>query len=104
MCPGGKYLAAASRKTNLCGYNDLAVIQPGESQQVPVWSSEVVTLIADQKGYEEGILVAEALELTFVKEVQIIADEDNGTLACVAGTEASCGNKGIYELAGMLRN
>ena len=97
-------MAAASRKTNLCGYNDLAVIRPGESQQVPVWSSEVVTLIADQKGYEEGILVAEALELTFVKKLQIGLDVVSGKLACVAGADSPFGGQAIYELASALQN
>ena len=97
-------MAAASRKTNLCGYNDLAVIRPGESQQVPVWSSEVVTLIADQKGYEEGILVAEALELTFVKKLQIGVDVASGKLACVAGADSPFGGQAIYELASALQN
>ena len=97
-------MAAASRKTNLCGYNDLAVIRPGESQQVPVWSSEVVTLIADQKGYEEGILVAEALELTFVKKLQIGVDVASGKLACVAGADSPFGGQAIYALASALQN
>ena len=30
-----------------------------------VWASDAVTLIAEQSDDEEGILVAEALELTF---------------------------------------
>ena len=71
---------------------------------MPVWSSEVVTLIADQKGYEEGILVAEALELTFVKKLQIEVDVASGTLACVAGKDSPFGGQAIYALASALQN
>ena len=109
--PGGKYSAAASMKRGaanlsekLSGSRAITYLCPGASEKVQVLCSDVVTIIADRSGEEEGATVAEALELTFVKEVQIIADEDNGTLACVAGTESSCGNKAIYELASMLRN
>ena len=69
-----------------------------------VLCSNVVTIISDQSGEEEGTTVAEALELTFVNEVQIVADEDNGKLACVAGKDSSYRNSAIYELASELRN
>ena len=71
---------------------------------MPVWSSEVVTLIADQKGYEEGILVAEALELTFVKKLQIEVEVVSGMLACVASKDSPFGGQAIYELASALQN
>ena len=69
-----------------------------------VWSSEVVTLIADQKDDEEGILVAEALELTFVKKLQIGLDVVSGKLACVAGRDSPFEGQAIYELASALQN
>ena len=69
-----------------------------------VWASDVVTLIAEQSDDEEGILVAEALELTFVKKLQIEVDVVSGTLACVAGKDSPFGGQAIYELASALQN
>ena len=69
-----------------------------------VWASDAVTLIAEQSDDEEGILVAEALELTFVKKLQIEVDVASGTLACVAGKDSPFGGQAIYELASALQN
>ena len=69
-----------------------------------VWSENVVTLIAEQSDDEEGILVAEALELTFVKKLQVGLDVGNGKLACVAGADSPFGGQAIYELASALQN
>ena len=69
-----------------------------------VWSENVVTLIAEQSDDEEGILVAEALELTFVKKLQIGVDVASGKLACVAGADSPFGGQAIYELASALQN
>ena len=69
-----------------------------------VWASDVVTLIAEQSDDEEGILVAEALELTFVKKLQIEVDVVSGTLACVVGKDSPFGGQAIYALASALQN
>ena len=69
-----------------------------------VWASDAVTLIAEQSDDEEGILVAEALELTFVKKLQIGVDVASGKLACVAGADSPFGGQAIYELASALQN
>ena len=69
-----------------------------------VWASDAVTLIAEQSDDEEGILVAEALELTFVKKLQIEVDVASGTLACVAGKDSPFGGQAIYALASALQN
>ena len=69
-----------------------------------VWASDVVTLIAEQSDDEEGILVAEAFELTFVKKLQIEVDVVSGTLACVDGKDSPFGGQAIYALASALQN
>ena len=69
-----------------------------------VWASDAVTLIAEQSDDEEGILVVEALELTFVKKLQIGVDVASGKLACVAGADSPFGGQAIYALASALQN